>query len=290
MTGFDAVLKAFLKRITICPIRMEIDTPEVCATVPMLRGVWGSALYKTDREIYSKVFTDDGEDSNNKIPSYIMRPGNPSDAGFPILEQILIGNAIAYYDKLALAWDIACQMGLGKKRVPFTIRTISFLDHLGRPSSAEDMKGGWTLDNAVWPIDKDPKTSPCRLVFNTPLRILRKKLLAESPTLTDLVSSASRRVAHYLTPDASKIFTDIKPVLISASRQVVANNGTWERLDLVRYSGSQKKELDLYGVVGHLDLPDGPGELWPLLAAASWIHVGKATIFGLGHLRIEELE
>ena len=29
-------------------------------------------------------------------------------------------------------------------------------------------------------------------------------------------------------------------------------------------------------------LPDGPGPLWPLIAAATWIHLGKGTVFGMG--------
>ena len=36
----------------------------------------------------------------------------------------------------------------------------------------------------------------------------------------------------------------------------------------MRYSGRQKTELEMRGVSGYLDLPDGPVPLWPLLAAA----------------------
>ena len=58
------------------------------------------------------------------------------------------------------------------------------------------------------------------------------------------------------------------------------------RLDLVRYSGSQKAELELRGVAGSLALPVGPGPLSPLLAAAVWIHLGKGTVMGLGQIKI----
>jgi hypothetical protein len=58
------------------------------------------------------------------------------------------------------------------------------------------------------------------------------------------------------------------------------------RLDLVRYSGSQKAEVELRGVAGSLALPAGPGPLSPLLAAAAWIHIGKGTVMGLGQLKI----
>ena len=64
--------------------------------------------------------------------------------------------------------------------------------------------------------------------------------------------------------------------------------GPWhgERRDLVRWSGAQRREIDLHGVSGSLELPGGPGLLWPLFAAACWTHIGKGTVFGLGQLRI----
>ncbi|MGI6419419.1 MAG: CRISPR system precrRNA processing endoribonuclease RAMP protein Cas6 [Thermoguttaceae bacterium] len=65
--------------------------------------------------------------------------------------------------------------------------------------------------------------------------------------------------------------------------------GPWQgdRLDLARYSGRQQRELQLHGVSGSLALPEGPGPLWPLLAAAAWLHIGKGTVMGLGQLRVE---
>ncbi|MBF0633517.1 MAG: hypothetical protein HQK85_02545, partial [Nitrospinae bacterium] len=149
--GLEIILKAFLKRITILATRMEIDTSEVFATIPMLRGVWGAALHELDRDIYSKVFADDGEETNNKIPGYTLRPTTPSNDGFPAIEQILIGDAVNHYDALISAWNMASQMGLGKKRIPFTIRKTHFLGCDGRLSSAENSKSGWILGNAVWP-------------------------------------------------------------------------------------------------------------------------------------------
>ena len=62
-----------------------------------------------------------------------------------------------------------------------------------------------------------------------------------------------------------------------------------ERSNLVRWSAAQRREIDLNGVTGGLELPAGPGRLWPLFAASSWTHVGKGTVFGLGELRITAL-
>jgi hypothetical protein len=54
-----------------------------------------------------------------------------------------------------------------------------------------------------------------------------------------------------------------------------------------RWSAAQQAEVELHGVTGVMDLPEGPGELWPLLAAAGWLHLGKGTVFGLGRLEVQ---
>jgi hypothetical protein len=51
-----------------------------------------------------------------------------------------------------------------------------------------------------------------------------------------------------------------------------------------RWSATQQQFIELRGVTGHIDLPDGPGGLWRLLTALQWIHCGKATVVGLGRL------
>src|SRR5436190_859080 len=62
---------------------------------------------------------------------------------------------------------------------------------------------------------------------------------------------------------------------------VVARGG----LALVR-AARRQAEVELRGVSGCLDLPEGAGELWPLLAAAMWLHLGKGTTLGLGELQV----
>lgn len=78
--------------------------------------------------------------------------------------------------------------------------------------------------------------------------------------------------------------------MLDAAKTVPQEPWTGERLDLVRYSGRQKRELDIHGVTGELTLPEGARELAPILSAAQWIHVGKNTVMGLGQLLIEPLD
>ena len=57
-------------------------------------------------------------------------------------------------------------------------------------------------------------------------------------------------------------------------------------MNLVRWSAAQRKEIELYGIVGDMVLPNGPGELWLLLSALQWSHLGKGTVFGMGQLEM----
>ena len=108
----------------------------------------------------------------------------------------------------------------------------------------------------------------------------------EEPTLTDVVVAACRRVKAYLDDGYQAGWSRISDEAIELSRCVPC--GPWKggRLDLERYSGSQERELEIRGVSGALDLPRGPDQLWPLLAASQWIHVGKSTNVGLGQIEI----
>jgi hypothetical protein len=81
----------------------------------------------------------------------------------------------------------------------------------------------------------------------------------------------------------------MKPALLERARTLPAESWRGRRLDLVRYSGRQKAELEMRGVSGYLDLPEGPGPLWPLLAAAQWLHLGKGAVVGMGQLVVEAI-
>jgi hypothetical protein len=117
--------------------------------------------------------------------------------------------------------------------------------------------------------------------------LLRRGRLIERPTLADLAVAAWRRVQAFLPPASRPEWDQLRAGLLAEARRL--HPGLWHggRLDLERWSASQQAELDLHGVAGVLDLPDGPGELWPPLAAAAWLHLGKGTVLGLGEVRIE---
>lgn len=279
------ICRLLLEHVSVLPCRMQLDTEAVDATVPMLRGVWGKAIHELFPEIYGRVFDVGSAPGSVAVsPPYVVRAAPPLPEWVPALEVILIGPAIEYHDALQRCWDYATREGLGQARRPFEIRRREVI--LPDESTCGDGTP-WPLAEARWPL---PADAPCRLIFPAPLRLRRKGRLIESPTLADLVAALNRRVAGFLPERYRPLWLRLGRQLLELAKQTPQTPWQGTRLDLVRYSGRQKTELDLHGVSGSLQLPHGPGALLPLLAAARWLHIGKNTVMGMGQLLIEPLE
>jgi hypothetical protein len=277
MLHADALLDG-LQHLLVWPRLLQLETPGVQATVPMLRGVWGAALHDLDAEVYGAVFAPRGHDA---APGYLLRPAPPDPTTAPAVHWLLFGAGLDHDDILRRAWDVASGMGLGPTRRRFFIRNAL---PLGPAGETLPHASAWPLALAAWPF---PAGTPCRLRFPTPLRLLRRGRLLEQPTLPDIALAAWRRIQALLPEARRTAWNALKSDVLAAAQQQPALPWQGSRLDLVRWSASQQTELDLRGVSGELELPAGPGPLWPLLAAAQWLHLGKSTVVGLGELRIE---
>lgn len=254
----------------------------------MLRGVWGLALHGLDEQAYQAVFEGTGP-PHDRTPAYILRPGPPAEKGTAAADWILVGDVGHYQRVLIRAWDVASGLGLGPDRTRFIIRRFCVLDSTGGVAGEAFEQPGWSLASAAWPVPGVPAETPCRLRFLGPVRLIRKHRLVEQPSLPDLVLGACRRVEAYLNDSEKAEIELLRPKMLEIASQVRASPWRGDRLDFVRYSGRQKREVELHGVTGCLDLPEGPGELWPLLSALQWIQVGKGTALGLGQLVVEPL-
>jgi len=293
MTDFPQQLDSALRSIPLLPRRMLLDTPGVAATVPMLRGVWGAALHDLHPNAYDTVFAPQMEGRGEAPALYLLRPAPPDPAFAPAVDWMLIGSGVAFDGVLRRAWDVATGMGLGPQRRRFGIRKVVVLHPDGGMGQDEHWGQdpppvGWTLAAAAWPM-AEPETTPCRLIFPAPLRLRRHGRLIEQPTLVDLAVAATRRIRGYLPDPAQHEWQSVSREAMELARRTPAELWRGERLDLHRYSARQQAELDLHGVTGFLDLPEGPGQLWALLAAAIWLHLGKGTIMGLGQMLVERL-
>ncbi len=282
--ALERELLALLTRIHVSARRLLLDTGTVRATAPQLRGVWGKALRQLDKATYDRVFEGrraTGRKARSRTPRYVIRPAPLEPETAPAVEWIVFhsdGGPDA--DPVLLrAWQLAADSGLGPDRTPFRIRKIQWLAPDGSVAAGS---GPWRLAAAAEILGPQPGLRPVRLEFPTPLRILRRRSLIRTPSLTDIAAALTRRLL--VLRDAPLRNTTVLPAVLQAARRIPS--GEWEGQggEFVRWSGTQKKEVVQRAVIGGLDLPTGPGDLWPLLAAGPWIHIGKSTTLGLGQL------
>ena len=274
-----------LDRISILPIRMQLDEGAASSTVAMLRGVWGKAIHELFPEIYRDVFEVESRPGPaSGSPPYIVRGAPPSPEWIPAVETILVGNAVPLSADLLRCWDYAAANGLGKERRVAEIKRRETVS----PDQSTRVDGeSWPLSQAHWPIAVD---APCRIAFRVPVRLRRKGRLIDSPTLADLVVSINRRIAGFLPTDLHDLWKRLSAQLLEVARNTPQGEWEGERSNVTRYSGRQKTEVDLHGVVGSLVLPQGIGALAPVMAAAQWLHLGKNTTIGMGQPLVEPLE
>ena len=278
------VLRDALGGLTVRAWRLHLDTPGVFATVPMLRGVWGAALRSRDSGLYEALF----EGGPTQTPRYVLRPAPIAARPAPALDFLLFGPPDEEADRAVwAAWDDALATGLGPERRPARLTEVRPLAWDGTPLAPSRRQPGFRPYPLPWPGD-DPD-APCRLSFGEPLRLLRDGRLIVRPSLPDLGLAALRRVQALAGAAADAAWAS-RAAWLDLARSHPA--GPWEGrpLDLVRYSGRQKREVELHGVAGELPLPSGPGPLADLLSAAAWLHLGKGTIVGLGQLTVRLID
>jgi CRISPR/Cas system endoribonuclease Cas6 (RAMP superfamily) len=217
---------------------------------------------------------------------YVIEPPTPTDApqvlpvGEPLVwHMVLIGEAML--ERLTLvtrAWERALRQGLGPQRVP------------GELLAVERVNETWDLA----PLAADSTTTELTLHFHTPLRLQHQgqPLGPDRLDARTLLSQMLRRTNLVLD-----LHLGIRPAPFDASALLaaVAPTLTDDRSDLCwrdapRYSGRQKQEMNLGGVMGAWTLRADAAALAPFLPwlrLGQWLHLGKNATMGLGGYRLE---
>lgn len=292
MTLDSEILRSVLGSLTVRVWRLHLETPGVVATVPLLRGVWGAALRAVSENAYKSIF----EGGAVRVPRYWLRPAPQEARPVPAVEWCLIGPGTAQCEPVAWeAWDRACRQGLGPERRAFVIKEAMPLAWDETALTSAQSQPGFALEGLPWPAGRVSKS--CQLAFPAPLRLLRDHRLVQTPTPSDLTLAAIRRICSLcgVGPDANsrqgsstqaEALWSERRTWLERSRELPFEPWQGQRLDLVRFSGSQHEEIEMHGVTGSLTLPEGPGPLAPLLAAARWLHLGKGTVMGMGQMEV----
>jgi hypothetical protein len=215
-----------------------------------------------------------------------VHPGDHLELGVT-----LIGDANALLPNLVYALIGAGETGLGRGHGRFALR------HVLQERSLSH--GDWdpifdALGGTLTPFDAGPVTLPAPwpgvcVELLTPLRIKR---------FGRFVGPAEFQAADFLRHLCWRLDT------LDHQFSTEPPQGFWARhgeritqapplasrlrwLDWTRYSSRQATTMQLGGLVGTFVLPEAlAADLWPLLWLGQWVHVGKATSFGLGAYRL----
>jgi hypothetical protein len=217
-----------------------------------------------------------------------VRPGEAIQLGINV-----IGDANSYLPHLVIAMERAGEAGIGKGRGRF--RLLRLLQEVTLS------QGDWVRifdadERALRPFASGPVALPdappsLRVQLVTPLRIKRRGRLVGAREL-----SASDFLRHlcWRLEQIDQRFGSVDPQgYWESHRDLVeglapaATQVRW--LDWARYSSRQATTMKLGGLMGILTIPDEAIEaMWPLLWLGQWVHIGKATTFGLGVYRLDQ--
>ncbi len=265
-TWRGALGQALRRTVCVCP-GME------CRACMLRDACWYARLYETPVKADCRLLAGYSDAPHPMVP--VMTPlGGHCTAGDGLrLELTLFGQAREAVPFLVQAAQRLAAFGLGRGRGKLALDDWSLLE-------AEDGASGPWQPPEPW--------TAVRLAFETPLRLRVKNRvlgpgdLQPRPLVTALLRRLSLLACHYGEGNPE---LDYKALAEQAQgMEVLARELSWFRWS--RYSSRQQRHVDMDGVAGWLELGPCP-DLWPLLWAGQWLHVGKGASMGMGKYRLE---
>lgn len=203
----------------------------------------------------------------------------------------LVGKALEQHPFVIFAAQRMAEKGLGANRAKFRLSQVHFKTTGGEWQLLYQGNSGRLLANPpplmIGQMNLAQPVTKAVIEFLSPTRMNFERELSMQFDFRQLLFRMLRRIlelAHFYVPE-EKIEWEFHILLEKAnSIMVVERNLEWK--DLRRYSARQKTEMTLGGFIGNIILE---GDLTPFMAilrAAEVLHVGKATTFGLGKIKV----
>ncbi len=214
-----------------------------------------------------------------------------SDAPHPMVPVMApLGGACAVGDRLRLELSL---FGRAREAVPYLVQAAQRMAAfgLGRGRGKLVLEAWEPLQGPAGSWEPPQPRFPVRLRIETPLRLrVRNRVLGPAEfTLRPFVTALLRRYSlldcHHGDGGLDwdyKALAERADALEFSERELA-----WFRWS--RYSSRQQRHIDMDGLVGTLLLRPCP-ELWSLLWAGQWLHVGKGASMGMGRYRLEPVE
>ncbi|MEW6418845.1 MAG: CRISPR system precrRNA processing endoribonuclease RAMP protein Cas6 [Nitrospirota bacterium] len=214
------------------------------------------------------------------------------ETGDPLFfDIVLVGKANDYLPYFIYAFTEMGRIGIGKQRGKFYIISAEALDSEG---TAKEIFNGNTnilktsgnrIDYSFF-LDEGFAGDKISLSFVTPVRIIKNGRLSSDITFGLLIRRLAERALLLSHLHCGAELEDCEEFVRDAeSVETVRNKLRWD--DWERYSASQDTRMKLGGCVGEITYRGDFRKYIPLLKLGEYIHVGKATTFGLGKYRIQ---
>jgi hypothetical protein len=187
---------------------------------------------------------------------------------------VLIGRASDYLPYCIAAFEELGHLGLGRGRGRYTLEAVASVNAQGQE----------TLVYSRW----EHCLSDPGLPIHPLLQSGQAPQSLEFPIFWGALSRRISSLAYFHAGQRLESHVDFVALKQRAREVVVARQelrwAEWER-----YSSRQQERLKLGGLLGTIWYAGPLEEFWPHLQLGEYVHVGKATSFGLGQIRVNGL-
>jgi len=216
------------------------------------------------------------------------------DAGEELaFEILLLGEASSRFPYVALAVKLMAEHGLGFARAPFELAAIYHIAPDGTRESVLNDEHSYAnlrfpapvtlTDYVAARFDKVTLGNRLQLRLLTPVRLRVEGELRHDLSFELLLRNVMRRLHLLFTEFSHEPFAaDYRAMIDLAARVNIRRSRlAWHNLD--RYSNRQQAKQKLGGLLGEVEYAgDELAGFAPLILAGELLHIGTATVFGLG--------
>ncbi len=198
----------------------------------------------------------------------------------------LFGRAIELFPYIAYSFLEIEKNGIGKDRIKFDILSIDELDNKQIFSQGSNSITKPTSQFVQNEYSSDT-VHDVKLQFKTPLRLRKDRKSNYHPNFRDIIAAAIRRfsiLSYFYGEDFSKDF-DFK-AFIEPSNDINEIRSDIKIHRVTRYSGRQKRVIEMPGIVGEQEFKGVSGDYLNLLKLCEVIHLGKSASFGFGGIKV----
>lgn len=199
----------------------------------------------------------------------------------------LFGRAIEFFPYIAYAVLQMGQNGIGKEKLKYEIRSITQQDNPEPVYRSDSNSLNKIQKQYIGPVNLPGDATEMTVDFVTPLKIRELGKEVYQISFKSLLKNAMRRLSimTYFYGRHIKDVIDLNDVFDDCQGVTEILNNT-QTISFSRYSGRQKQKMKMSGIVGTKRYRGVSRNLALLLRLAEISHIGKATSFGFGQVKL----